>query len=113
VKSGKTVVVSLAALLVAGLGSNAFARGSHRGHHHHHHHHHGPRVVFYAAPVIVPRYYYPPAYSYYPPPAPTYYLEQPQQGYWHYCPQSNAYYPHVQNCPGGWQLVAPQPRSAY
>jgi hypothetical protein len=39
------------------------------------------------------------------------YIEQPQQGYWHYCPGAGLYYPQVQNCPGGWQLVPPQPRT--
>ena len=62
-----------------------------------------------------PPYYYPPAY-YYPPPAQ--YIEQypapsaaPQSSYWYYCPASGAYYPYVQQCPGGWQQVAPQPPS--
>jgi len=68
-------------------------------------------------------YYYPP-YSYYPYPAPVVvpaqpqtYVEQPQapaaqaqpQGYWYYCAGSNAYYPYVKECPGGWQRVSPQP----
>jgi hypothetical protein len=30
---------------------------------------------------------------------------------WFYCPEAGAYYPYVQQCPGGWQQVAPQPPS--
>ena len=64
-----------------------------------------------------PGYYYP-AYGYPPAPAPYYppvtgYVEQPSaaapQGDWFYCPQSRAYYPQVQECPGGWQRIPPQP----
>jgi hypothetical protein len=60
-----------------------------------------------------PPYYYPPAY--YPPayyPADPAYAEpyaEPAPSYWYYCPASRAYYPYVQECPGGWQQVAPQP----
>jgi len=32
----------------------------------------------------------------------------PQQD-WYYCPNSNAYYPYVRECPGGWQRVPSQP----
>jgi len=66
-------------------------------------------------------YYYP---AYYPAPVvvqqqPTVYVEQapaapqvqaqPATGYWYYCQGSQAYYPYVRECPGGWQRVAPQP----
>ena len=34
---------------------------------------------------------------------------QPQANYWYYCRESEAYYPYVKECPGGWQAVAPQP----
>ena len=83
-----------------------------RGHRQFRHkpHSHG-RIVFYAAPVFIARPYYPAPVYYAPPPAPTQYIEQPQQGYWHYCPGAGAYYPQVQTCPGGWQLVPPQPRT--
>ncbi len=64
--------------------------------------------------------YYPPPY-YYPPyqpvviERPPVYVEQPgppqaaQAGYWYYCVAAKAYYPYVNECPGGWQRVAPQP----
>jgi hypothetical protein len=74
-------------------------------------------------PVGVP-YYYPPAYyPYYYPPAvvqpssPPVYIERqdaapesaPSTLYWYYCPDAKAYYPYVNQCPGGWQRVEPQP----
>lgn len=67
--------------------------------------------------------YYPPYYAYPPavvtvpvPTSPPVYIEQgvqpaPQDpaNYWHYCSNPPGYYPTVQECPGGWQLVPPQP----
>ena len=35
--------------------------------------------------------------------------EQPQESYWYYCQNPQGYYPYVQNCPGGWMKVVPQP----
>jgi len=32
---------------------------------------------------------------------------QGQSNYWYYCADSQAYYPYVKECPGGWQQVAP------
>ena len=86
----------------------------------------------YYAPA--PTYYYPPAPVYYSPPPPPVYIEQPSQYYvppqsqaqpqyqaqpqpqyqpqpqsdtsWYYCADSQAYYPNVQSCPGGWQRQA-------
>ena len=31
-----------------------------------------------------------------------------QPGYWHYCREPEGYYPQVQECPDGWEPVAPQ-----
>ena len=81
----------------------------------------------YYAPYYRPYYYGYPAYGY---PAavgvpeyaagPATYVEQaqpapsaaaPEAGYWHYCNESQAYYPYVQQCAGPWQRVAPQPPS--
>lgn len=67
-------------------------------------------------------YYYPP-YNYpYPPvvtvPAtPPVYIERsqvaepapPASASWYYCANPQGYYPYVENCPGGWQAVAPRP----
>jgi len=34
-----------------------------------------------------------------------------EQTYWYYCPDANAYYPYVKNCPKGWLRVVPtQPK---
>jgi hypothetical protein len=27
--------------------------------------------------------------------------------YWFYCPDSNAYYPYVNQCASGWRMIAP------
>jgi len=86
-----------------------------------------PRVSFgfvYGGPGYwgYPGYYYPPPYYYYPqavgmPAQPTVYTErgdayappEQSQGYWHYCPETKAYYPYVKHCAGGWQRVSPTP----
>ena len=95
-------------------------RGTHSGaragvaHHHSHPHFVYPRTVIIGAP-----FFYPGPYYYYPPPPPYYYapppvyIEQypgapaPQSQDWYYCPNANAYYPYVKDCPGGWQRVLP------
>jgi hypothetical protein len=46
-----------------------------------------------------------------PAPVPQQQPQQQQTHYWYFCPQSNAYYPYVRECAGGWQRVAPQPPS--
>lgn len=119
-KQGRTAVLSVIALLAAGLWTGIAEAQARRGHSHHHHRHHFVPRVFFAAPLVyaVPRYYYPPAY--YAPPPPVYieqgvppqsqYGAQPQLhsgAYW-YCPAAGAYYPQAPSCPGGWQRVAPQ-----
>jgi hypothetical protein len=80
--------------------------------------------VFIGAPLFWPWYYsdpyfYPPYYyGDYPPvvSSPTVYVEQgvapaaPEQSAdWYYCARPKGYYPYVQQCPSGWQRVAPQP----
>lgn len=90
-------------------------------------HHGGGHVRFGFGVFVGPGYWYPPPYYgfppyyyppyYYPPvvtvPAsPPTYVEQGSaqpQGYWYYCVESNAYYPYVKECAGGWQRVATQP----
>ena len=122
----KLVVLSVSALAVLG-STLAEARPFHR--------HGGGRALLYAAPFIAagaylasrpyyrpyyePRPFYYPAPTYYSPPV---YIEQPTQYYvppqsqvqpqpdnsWYYCVDSQAYYPNVQSCPGGWQRQAPR-----
>ncbi|HYY61185.1 MAG TPA: hypothetical protein VE756_07340, partial [Burkholderiales bacterium] len=56
---------------------------------------------------VGPPYYYWPGYwpgYYYPAPV----LAEPV-AYWYYCAPLAAYYPYVQDCPSGWQLVEPYP----
>jgi hypothetical protein len=55
---------------------------------------------YYTAPPVVTQ------------PTPTEYVQQPatppQQAYWYYCQSAGAYYPYVNECPGGWMQVVPQ-----
>jgi hypothetical protein len=108
---------SLVALVVlAVLSGSAFAGGGH-------HHRHGPRVSLgfhFGVPFYHPWYYHP-APVYYPvapvyvqPPAPPVYVERSDvvlegPGTWYFCRESNAYYPYVKQCPGGWTRVPAQP----
>jgi hypothetical protein len=75
---------------------------------------------YYPRPYYYSPYYYPPYY--YPAPAtPPVYIEREgdedgEEGpapeasaYWYYCADPQGYYPYVEQCPGGWQAVAPQP----
>jgi|SRR5882672_10776773 len=76
-------------------GSSHSGSKSHRSHHHH-----GGRVFvggyyFYGYPA----YYYPYGVPLYKPP--------PEDPYRYYCRAANAYYPSVQNCPGGWERYLP------
>lgn len=75
--------------------------------------------VFVGAPVYAAPYFYAPP-GYYPPPPPVQYIERqhgdpqyvepvPDSHSWYFCPESGAYYPYVQQCPGGWEKVAAQP----
>ena len=61
--------------------------------------------------------YYPAAYGAaygagYPTPVvsePQSYIQQSvPTNYWYYCEGAHAYYPYVQECPGGWLTVVPQ-----
>ncbi|HWU36839.1 MAG TPA: hypothetical protein VN203_04270, partial [Candidatus Acidoferrum sp.] len=43
---------------------------------------------------------------------PVYIQQEPQAQtqqptYWYYCQNPQGYYPHVQQCPGGWMTVVP------
>ena len=123
----KSITLTIALLLLATAGGNAWA--DHR-HHGRHRHHGGLHVEI--GPYWEPRLYAPfpsyyPPYPYYPPvvverPVPQVYIEQPAPvapppapvaeaptHYWYYCAGSNSYYPYVKECPDGWQKVVPQP----
>ena len=106
------LALSFAAATLLGTADEAFAGGRGRGHFHGGVH----TRVFVGATFVAAPFYYPYAYPYYSP-APVYYAPPPvymeppapQENYWYYCAPSRAYYPYVQDCPGGWQRVAPQP----
>jgi hypothetical protein len=51
-----------------------------------------------------PHYAYPPVVV-----APPLVVVQPSPHYWYYCDASQAYYPYVPQCPGGWRQVLPTP----
>lgn len=104
-----------------------------------HHGWHGRFGISIGAPLYYPApYYYPPYYAPYPypyyapapvPAEPPAYIERSDSGApayvereesapparrrgdgsWYFCAESNAYYPYVKQCPGGWQRVAPRP----
>ena len=38
---------------------------------------------------------------------PVYVQQSPAPTYWYYCADAKAYYPYVQECPGGWLTVVP------
>lgn len=104
-----------AARIAAPAFSRPFANGRRFDHH--------VRIgVFLGAPVFIRWYGAPAPYYYYPPvvavqPSPPVYIEQSpgpaapaqQPAYWYFCPESNAYYPYVTDCPSGWEQVVPQP----
>ena len=95
-------------------GSSQASSGARSGGHSHsgnHAHHRGarPRIgAFLGAPVYAApiHYYYSPGYGSRQP-VPVYIEQDPAHGYWYFCPESNEFYPYVQECPVGWQQVVP------
>lgn len=98
----------------------------HRPVHHRHFRHRG--AVFIGAPLFFGWPYWGPDYYYssYPyrrvisvPAEPLVYIERgdaaappgSEVGYWYHCPSPEGYYPYVNECPGGWRKVDPQPPS--
>ena len=80
----------------------------------------GASLLFWPSYYYWPYFSYPAYYSSVPPVQPTsppIYIEQervanpnpPESTAWSFCPTLEAYYPHVKECPTGWQPVAPQP----
>ena len=133
VKSTSTAIVFLL-LCLAGVSEALADHGYAYGHGHGYGYGYRASVGVVIGPYWGPGYYPPPTYyypPYYPPyyapvvvepPAPQVYIEQqattpetagastlPQTNYWYYCRAAKGYYPYVQECPGGWQRVSPQP----
>lgn len=121
----KVKAAALLAALLCGavLGSSAYAHHGRHGYHGHNRSHVGiwfgfPAPIFYPSYPYYPRYYYPPETVVVP--APTTYIEQsppaaaapsPTQSsgaYWYFCPDSQTYYPYVQQCASQWQQVVPR-----
>ena len=118
--------IMLAILAVAMSAGEAEAAPGHamgRAHGGHFHGHSRPGAHF-VAPLWLPPIAAAPYYDYYfynPPlltvPPPTVYVQQDvapaegaaAQGMWYYCADPQGYYPSVEQCPGGWQQVSPQP----
>ncbi len=111
-------------------GRRGFGHRRHFGHGHRSHgfsgfrggyrsrHRHGHRFYGLGSIVLGPLY---PYYPYYPynyygaPPVviqqqpPAYVQGNPDpSSYWYYCQDSQAYYPYVKECPGGWMKVVPE-----
>jgi hypothetical protein len=123
----KIVVALLAVAALLATAGPSLAGGRHGGRpgfrpgHHHfsgrgfighrpfvHRHFVGPRVFFGVPFIAAPPVVYPGPYAYAPAvvaPEPPVYIQQP---YWYYCPDSQAYYPTVQQCPSDWVQVAPR-----
>jgi hypothetical protein len=101
---------------------HAYTSHGHRGHGHRGHDFHhglrGPRVRVGIGLGTVwgpawgggpdwPRDAYPPVVI---APSPRVYVDAPPPPvYWYYCDAAHAYYPYVQQCPGGWRAVTPTP----
>ncbi|MCX7174621.1 MAG: hypothetical protein NT159_12010 [Proteobacteria bacterium] len=119
----KRIGLGLTLLLILGAAASSPAWADyvpHRGHHH------GGGVVYIGGPW--PGYYYGYPPFYYPPypyppvvvstSAPPVYIEKqpavaPQApAYWYFCSSPEGYYPYVNECPAGWQKVAPQPQAS-
>ena len=119
------VLVMTAVLLVISTGLGHADRGGHgyrshghrghwhKGHWHSRHWHSGVRV-FISPGLVAPFGSYWEPYS--PPPvvvapSPRLYVEPAPTPppYWHYCDAAQAYYPYVEQCPGGWRRVLPTP----
>jgi len=132
----KRVIVIMVVGLVLGLsisssawcdGYGGHGGGSYHGGGHYHGggYYHGGRGYYgyyggyFGFPYYYPGYYpyyYPyayPTYPSYPDPStstePPVTYGAPEQNYWYYCKDAQAYYPYVASCPGGWMRVVPTP----
>ncbi len=108
-------------VLILALVSTAALAGGRHGHRHHGHgrislgfHFGAPLGWYHPWHFGPPVYYYPAAPVVVQPPAPTVFVERgdvvPEgAASWYFCRESNAYYPYVKQCPGGWQRVPARP----
>lgn len=111
-KVGCLILATAALVLVAVFPAQAWAAPFH---------HVGARVFVGIGPVW-PWWWAPPVYPVYPvytapviiQQSPPVYIQQEApaqqyQQYWYYCENPKGYYPYVQQCPGGWLKVVPNP----
>ena len=112
------LVILLAALCLGSI-APVYAGYGYRGYGYHGHYRR-PSVVV-VPRVIVPFRPYWPLYAYPPvvvapppvyvqPAPPVATAPPPAPQYWYYCDSAQAYYPYVQQCPGGWRPVVPTPQ---
>jgi hypothetical protein len=69
----------------------------------------GPYWGSYAYPYVYPPVVTVPSTQVYVQPSAPAAAQPPPPSYWYYCDTSQAYYPYVQQCPGGWRPVTPTP----
>lgn len=119
---GVSVLAALCLVAASAEARGGRGAGGHSGGHHSggSQFHGGRPIVAGAVFVGVPAYYYgtryyapAPAYYYPPPPVVGLPPDADLNRFWYYCPAYRAYYPQVQGCPGGWQMIAPQATSPY
>ena len=112
--AARVIAAGLLGLVIYGVAYGGGGRGRHVAGHGGHFH----GRVFIGGVLYAPFYYLPPPYYapyYYSPPA-QHFEPYPlpsvaQPSYLYYCPEPDAYYPDVEQCPGGWERrVAPPPR---
>ena len=118
-KRMRALVLSVVIAAGALAGTSAWAdrgrhfRGPHPGYHHRHYYS-GPWLGIGTGLLFGSALYWatrppPPVYV---APEPVVVMPPPQAAageWWYYCRASGAYYPYVQQCPTGWERVAPYP----
>ncbi len=120
-------LILIALVMLAIAGGSAFAHGSRGSHggksgHSGRSHHHARIGVVVAPPVWGPWYSPPWGYTYFVPEwsEPVVYIEKDSgpaaparpPAYWYYCPDTQGFYPEIENCPGGWQELLSEPPPA-
>ncbi len=93
---------------------HGYSSHGHRGHRHRGLHRSGGVRVFISPGLVVPfgsywRPYPDPPVVMAPSPRVDIEPSPPPPHYWYSCDASQAYYPYVQQCPGGWRQVLPTP----